>query len=276
MNKRQRFTALMIVAALTLCALLSGCGGTGAGSTAAAAASAGSAAGGAAASASASASAPDASALAEQADDQAADREAEAYNLLNGLEGTYEELWPVITQEKYDDVWLQACADVVGEDQAAETARMLKGSCAGDKIGQDAVDAYQDPESGLFDCEFTGGVDRLTFSGTTISGADEKGKQVFSHSYQYVGYQEDMGFYQFQSEDKDAGAFTYFAIFPDTPGSTYHIELRYGDDLNALSELTTGKYAYWMAAGILEDSSDGMAESAIKLFCTENLSEATE
>ena len=275
MNKRQRMTALLLVAALTLSALLCGCGGTGAGS---AAASSGGSAASAAASVSADpgASVPDASALAEQADDEAADREAEAYNLLNGLEGTYEELWSVITREQYDDVWLQACAEAVGEDLAAEAAEQRKGSCAGDKIGKDAVKAYGDSKSGVFNCAFTGGVARLTFEGTTISGTNQKGKQVFSHSYRYIGYQEDLGFYQYESEDRDAGAFTYFAIFPDTPGSTYHIELRYGDDLKALTELTAGKYAYWMAAGILANSSDGMAENAIRLFCSENLSKETE
>ncbi|MFR1849839.1 MAG: helix-turn-helix domain-containing protein [Clostridium sp.] len=69
-----------------------------------------------------------------------------------------------------------------------------------------------------------------------------------------------------------SGEFTYFCLAPDTPQSTYHIEFRYGSDLDELCKYDQGKYAYWMASGIPVDADEQMAKDAINLFCTENLS----
>lgn len=54
----------------------------------------------------------------------------------------------------------------------------------------------------------------------------------------------------YKTEDADAGEFTYFCLAPDTPGSTYYIEFRYGSDLEALAQYDEGPLAYWLAAGI--------------------------
>ena len=62
--------------------------------------------------------------------------------------------------------------------------------------------------------------------------------------------------YMYKTEDADAGEFTYIRLAPDTPDTTFHIEFRYGDDPEALNEMTEGKYAYWMAAGMLVDADE--------------------
>ena len=58
-----------------------------------------------------------------------------------------------------------------------------------------------------------------------------------------------------------------------TSATTYHIELRYGSDIDALAQYNAGNYAYWLAAGISTEYDQEMIENCIKLFCTENLSE---
>ena len=56
--------------------------------------------------------------------------------------------------------------------------------------------------------------------------------------------------------------------------TTWHIEFRYGSDLDALGQYDAGDYAYWLAAGISTDYTQEDIENCIQLFCTENLSEA--
>ena len=102
---------------------------------------------------------------------------------------------------------------------------------------------------------------------------DSEGKEVFSHTYHYVGIEEVRGLYEFKSDDADSGEFTYFCIAPDTNDTTYHIELRYGSDLEALGKYDEGDYAYWLGSGISTDYDQTMVENCIELFCKENLSE---
>ena len=116
-------------------------------------------------------------------------------------------------------------------------------------------------------------MEQFTFDGSTFSGTDAEGNEVFQHEYTYAGTEEAMGMYVFESADADAGEFTYFCFAPDTPADTYHIEFRYGSDLDALGGFDTGTYAYWMAAGIPVDFDQTMVENCIALFCTENLAE---
>ena len=49
-----------------------------------------------------------------------------------------------------------------------------------------------------------------------IKGYDSEGKEIFSHTYHYVGMEEVRGLYEFESDDADSGEFTYFCIAPDT------------------------------------------------------------
>jgi hypothetical protein len=192
---------------------------------------------------------------------------------LQELDGTYEELFPVLTSEKYDEYWLEEVTSFIGEEDAAMYAEGLKSSTTATIYGEDAVAAYQNPEDARFDCYFINGFDRLTFDGNVISGTSD-GETVFSHTYTY---QEDNSFSGmidvrvYKTADKNAGEFTYFLLAPDTPASTYHIEFRYGSDLNALLELMSGDYAYWLASGIPIDSSDDFVKSCIALFVEENL-----
>ena len=85
-----------------------------------------------------------------------------------------------------------------------------------------------------------------------------------------------MNGYLYQTADEDAGEFRYFFMMPDTPASTYHLEFRYGSDVDALTEYATGPYAYWLAAGFPVDADEAMTENVIGLFCDENLAEMAQ
>lgn len=206
--------------------------------------------------------------------------ELAAYDqLLEDVRGTYDELFTVICDPQYDQIWLDKCEAIVGADMAGQCADMLKGACTGTIYGEDAIAAYKDPESAQFDCYFINGVKQFVFDGHQISGIDENGKEVFSHEYTYA---EDFSIggmldgYLYETADADAGEFRYFVMLPDTPASTYHIEFRYGSDKEALTEYAEGPYAYWLAAGIPADRDDAMIDNVIGLFAEENLAGMSE
>ena len=212
----------------------------------------------------------------ESASEEAAetdDNQAAAEQLMVDLTGTYQELWPVILADEYTDLWLADCKELVGEDNAEMAYEKLASMVSGTVYGEEAVEAYADG-NGVYDCAFTEGVDTLEFDGSTstIKGYDADGKELFSHSYHYVGMEEIRGLYEYESDDADSGEFTYFCIAPDTNDTTYHIELRYGSDLEALGQYDAGPYAYWLGSGISTEYDQTMIENCIELFCTENLS----
>ena len=160
-------------------------------------------------------------------------------------------------------------------DENAEAAYdKLASMVSGTIYGEEAVEAYKDGD-GVYDCSFKEGVNKLEFNGSdsVIKGYDSEGKEIFSHTYHYVGIEEVRGLYEFKSDDADSGEFTYFCIAPDTNDTTYHIELRYGSDLEALGKYDEGDYAYWLGSGISTDYDQTMVENCIELFCKENLSE---
>lgn len=202
------------------------------------------------------------------------DNEAAAQQLLEDLTGTYQELWPVILDDKYEQLWLDDCKELVGEDNAQAAYEKLASMVSGEIYGEEAVEAYADG-NGVYDCHFTEGVDTLEFDGSTstIKGYDKDGEELFSHTYHYVGMEDICGLYEYESDDADSGEFTYFCIAPDTNTTTYHIELRYGSDLEKLGQYDAGEYAYWLGSGISTEYDDEMVENCIQLFCTENLSE---
>lgn len=206
-------------------------------------------------------------AMAEEAVDPA--------QLMEDVAGTYVPLFSVLNLPEYDDLWVGYSADLVGEEDAQAVADMLRASTTAEIYGEEAVEAYAaDPDSMSFDCYFTEGVDKFVFDGNTVTGLDENGSEVFSHSYTYVQeLPEAISCYAYKTDDADAGEFTYICLAPDTPDTTFHIEFRYGDNLEALGQMYEGKYAYWQAAGMLEDADDEMIENCIELFCTENASE---
>lgn len=198
--------------------------------------------------------------------------------LLEAVRGTYEPLFPVITDAKYDQLWLELCVAAVGEEDAPEIAAILKWACSGTIYGAEAVEAFGDGSQGAqFDCLFISGVSQISFDGSTISGVDADGKEVFRHAYRYVGELSLGGMmdgFLFETADEDAGEFKYFFLMPDTPDTTYHIEFRYGSDIEALTQYNEGPYAYWLAAGFPVDADADMIRDVITLFCEENLAEA--
>lgn len=205
-----------------------------------------------------------------------------AKELVSKLKGTYVELFSQagINGKDYENVWLEACKEYSNGDETTASlyVSMLKGSMSGSVIGDEAVKKYGDGSNGFgpdvqFCCEFTQGVAKVTFDGEGgISGVDSDGKELFKHRYQFVGYDETFDFYKFKSVDGNTDEFAYFFMRGDSPADTYHIEFRYGTDEASLLGFSTGKYAYWMAAGVIEDSKADR-EKSIRLFVTENLSE---
>ncbi|MBO5560180.1 MAG: copper amine oxidase N-terminal domain-containing protein [Firmicutes bacterium] len=133
------------------------------------------------------------------------------------------------------------------------------------------------PESTQFFCDFTNGISTITIDGSNISGKDKNGNTVFSHTYYYLETapaNDYPGFtFDIFATNEDAGEFKYFAFAPDTPASTYHIEFRYCGEYDELLNLLSGKYAYWLAAGIrdIDLADDKTTENVIGLFCTENM-----
>lgn len=174
-----------------------------------------------------------------------ADEAAEAAALLEAVKGTYVPLFPVITDPKYDTLWLDPCAAILGEEMAPAMAEMLRSACNGTIYGQEAVDAFGDGSNGAqFDCLFINGVSTITFDGAVISGADESGSQIFSHKYAYAGKLSLAGMMEgflYETADEDAGEFKYFYMMPDTPVSTYHLEFRYGGNVDDLAAYNDGR-----------------------------------
>ena len=203
---------------------------------------------------------------------------SEAAELLENIKGTYEPLFPVITKPEYDQLWLDPCMAIVGEEAAPQAAEMLKAACNGTIYGQEAIESFGDGSNGAqFDCLFIGGVSTITFDGATISGADESGNQVFSHEYAYTGKLVLGGMmegYLYDTADEDAGEFKYFYMMPDTPATTFHLEFRYGSNVDDLAKYNEGPYAYWLAAALQMDADEEMIKNVITLFCEENLAEA--
>ena len=206
-----------------------------------------------------------------------ADETAEAAALLEAVKGTYEPLFPVITDEKYDEIWLAPCAKALGDEMAPLAAEMLKAACNGTLYGQEAMDVFGDGSNGAqFDCLFINGVSTLTFDGDQISGVNENGEPVFSHEYTYAGKLSLGGMMEgflYETADADAGEFKYFFMMPDTPATTYHLEFRYGSNTDDLAKYNEGPYAYWLAAGFPVDADEEMIKHVITLFCEENLAE---
>lgn len=197
-----------------------------------------------------------------------------ADDYLNQISGTYVELFPEMAKEEYRDTWLEATTPLVGEDNAAAATDMLLNMCMAEIYGAEAIEKYTvDPESMRFDCYFIGGVNQFVMDGHTITGLDEQGNQVFSHSYKLLDVENENGFIFYQTEDSDAGQFTYFAFAPDTMETTYHLEFRYSEDIDDLQSWYEGNYAYWNAAAIAADYTEQAMHDAINLFATENLSE---
>ncbi len=195
---------------------------------------------------------------------------------LKNLAGTYQGLFETICDQKYDSIWEKYAATIVGADAAAATAKALKDGVTSKYMGSEAVDYYtKNPESSMaFNCFLTQNVASFSVEGDVITGYDKSGTKLFSHSYKFDSYAPlmgEIGLDIYKTDDKDAGEFTYFAFAGDTIQTSYHLELRYGDNLEDIKQPLTGKYAYWLAAGITKDPDPILIDHVIQLFVIENL-----
>lgn len=199
--------------------------------------------------------------------------EVKEVDFLSQIQGKYIELFPEMAKAEYRHYWIDAITPILGEDKAEATTDMLLNMCMGELYGQEAIDAYGDGSNGMtFNCFFLGGVKEFDVEGNKISGFDEAGKEVFSHTYHFVESNEK-GFCLYESDDAESGQFTFFSFAADTMDTTYHLEFRYSEDKADLDSWFEGNYAYWNAAGIESDYSDEIMNDVITLFANENLSE---
>ena len=204
---------------------------------------------------------------------------AEDGNGLDALQGSYVELFPEFAKEEYLDYWME-CINVYESDEEMANMyyQMLTQGYMGTLTGQEAIDSYT-PEESAFDCFFENDLSTLTIDGNVISGTDADGNEVFSYTYtyegdidgEYAGMVFENYFHAYKADADDAGLFTYFIFTDDIPEETYHIEYRYGENLEELGTFIEGEYAYWMPSGIAADYDDTMIKDCIKLFVDENL-----
>ena len=215
----------------------------------------------------------------------AADDPNGVFSAIAGENGTtYVSLFDVIISDRWTPVWNDYVAAIVGEENAAAMTAGLQSAITSDLYGEAAVSAFADGGY-AFDCDFINGAQRLTFKDDTVTiqktdGSTEK------HIYEYLG-QHNVGenetmLYQgaeismafpvdvYKSTD-EAGEFNYFFLREDTMAETYHIEFRYGSDMEALQGYMVGPYAYWLAAGIDESADEDTIRRVIALFCLENM-----
>lgn len=95
------------------------------------------------------------------------------FGILTDIAGengtTYANLFTVILDSQYDDLWLSKAAAIVGEDAAQENVDYLKGFISADIYGEEAVEAYKDAGYFMFDCWYLADVDTFTFDGDTVT-----------------------------------------------------------------------------------------------------------
>ena len=199
------------------------------------------------------------------------------------LSSAYIELFPEFAKEEYKDYWMECIKAYVEDDATAEMYySMLTANFMGTLKGQEAIDAYAaNSESMMFNCFFENNVAKFTVSGDVISGVDAEGNELFRHTYHFTedlpisffGQSIGTDLHIYQTDDADAGVFTYFAFADDTLNETYHIEFRYGEHLEDLANYSEGEYAYWLAAGINDGYKENQIKACIKLFVDENAGE---
>ncbi|MDE7242637.1 MAG: hypothetical protein K2O18_01490 [Oscillospiraceae bacterium] len=199
---------------------------------------------------------------------------------------TYQSLFTVILDEQYDGYWLEKCASIVGEEAAEASVKILKSHISRDIYGQEAIETYAQSGGMGFDCWFINDAQTFAFKENQVTTTLTDGTSS-THTYEYLGVYKvgegetmeyggqtiDPSFEcdVYKSTD-DAGEFTYFFLRDDTMEETYHIEFRYGSDLDELQGYFTGNYAYWLSAGIDKDADEETIHNVIDLFITENLS----
>ena len=205
-------------------------------------------------------------------------------SVISGEDGTaYINLFELILQEQYDPLWIEYCGGAETEG-VEEYVAMLKAYISGDMYVEPAVEAYGDGQNGfIFDCFYINDAESFVMNGDTITIQKRDGSSE-THTYSYVGklsvgsdetmyYNGDAFSAEFECDvyrsNDEAGEFNYFFFRDDTMDSTYHIEFRYGTDIDSLQGYMTGKYAYWLAAGFDADADEETIKNVIELFCSE-------
>ena len=211
------------------------------------------------------------------------ERLGETGELLAQLQGSYIELFPEMSLDKYRPLWNEVLQPYCeSEEELSLYYQMFTLRFMGELYGQEAMEAYAaDPENAVFNCFFLGDVAEFTVEGNTISGVDGQGRELFRHSYHYLqdspvtyyGMEMPSAMHVYESDDASDDGFRYFAFSDDTPAETYHLEFRYGGSMDGLTDYTEGKYAYWLASGISADYDDACMRDCVTLFVTENLGE---
>ena len=197
---------------------------------------------------------------------------------------TYVSLFDVIISEQWTPVWQDYIAAIVGEAAAPEMTERLQSSITSDLYGEAAAEAFADGGY-AFDCDFINGAESITFQDDTATILKTDGTSE-THTYEYLG-QYNVGetetmMYQgteismafpvdVYKSTEEAGEFNFFFLREDTMEETYHIEFRYGRDLEELQGYLVGPYAYWLAAGIDESADEDTIQKVIALFCLENM-----
>ncbi|MCR4621027.1 MAG: hypothetical protein K5663_02985 [Clostridiales bacterium] len=211
--------------------------------------------------------------------------ETGVFPAVAGEDGTtYVSLFDVIISDKWTPVWQDYVAAIVGEDAAPGLTAGLQGAITSDLYGEAAVAAFAGGGY-AFDCDFINGAQSITFGDDAVTILKEDGSSE-THTYEYIGEysvgETETMMYQgteismafpvdvYKSTD-EAGEFNYFFLREDTMEETYHIEFRYGKDLEELQGYLVGPYAYWLAAGIDESADDETIRKVIALFCLENM-----
>ncbi len=197
---------------------------------------------------------------------------------------TYVSLFDVIISDQWTPVWQDCIAAVIGEDAAPEMTSRLQSSITSELYGDAAAAAFAGGGY-AFNCDFINGAQSITFRGDSATILKTDGTSE-THTYEYLGKysvgETETMMYQgaeismafpvdvYRSTD-EAGEFNYFFMREDTMADTYHIEFRYGRNLEELQGYLVGPYAYWLAAGIDESADDETIRKVITLFCLENM-----
>lgn len=199
---------------------------------------------------------------------------------------SYDNLFDVILDDQYSYIWEKYCNAVVGEDNGGAVAASLKGSISSPYYGQEAIDHIAETGAASFDCWYINDAAEFTFNADQTAAIKLTDGTESTHTYEYIG-QYTVGSGEtlnwggvemdpsfpcdvYKSAD-EAGEFNYFFFRDDTMASTYHIEFRYGSDLENLQGYFKGKYAYWLSAGISADADEKTIDDVISLFCLENM-----
>ena len=207
---------------------------------------------------------------------------------------TYKGLFaPTILKPECDSIWLKYIIPLMGSEKAEGAAKMLKSSISGPTYGKNL--SAEQKAQGLFNCELHPEDTLLSFAVTTDGKYTlSDGTNTYSYDYlgiSHMGQNDDWhAFFPqvpegatrsfdcavYKAKEENAGEYKYVLLCPDTPEETYHIEFRYGSNINDLQSALNGEYAFWLAAGIPSDADSTMIENVIKLFVEENLSGMAE